>query len=57
VDYRALNLAMGKNGYPLPLIPEILDRVCEAKIFTKLDLCGAYNYSRIKKGGEYKTAF
>jgi hypothetical protein len=48
---------MVKNWYPLPLISEILDRVCEAKIFTKLDLCGAYNYSRIKKCGEYKMAF
>jgi len=35
----------------------MLDRVREARIFTKLDLCGAYNLIRIKEGDEYKTAF
>jgi hypothetical protein len=43
VDYRALNQASVKNRYPLPLISEILERVGKAKIFTKLDLRGAYN--------------
>jgi hypothetical protein len=57
VDYRALNLATVKNRYPLPLISEMLDRVREARIFTKLDLRGAYNLIRIKEGDEYKTAF
>ena len=57
VDYRALNLATVKNRYPLQLISEMLDRVREARIFTKLDLRGAYNLIRIKEGDEYKTAF
>jgi len=57
VDYRALNKATVKNRYPLPLISEMLDRVREARIFTKLDLRGAYNLIRIKEGDEYKTAF
>jgi len=35
----------------------MLDRVCEARIFTKLDLRAAYNLIRIKEGDEYKTAF
>jgi hypothetical protein len=48
VDYRALNLATVKNRYPLPFISELLDRVCEARIFTKLGLRGAYNLIRIK---------
>jgi len=43
VDYRAFNLATVKNRYPLPLISEMLDRVQEAKIFTKLVLHGAHN--------------
>jgi hypothetical protein len=46
VDYRALNLASVKNRYPLPLISEMLDPVCEARIFTKLDLRGSYNFIR-----------
>jgi len=56
VDYRALNLATVKNRYPLPLISEMLDHVPEARIFTKLDLRGAYNLIRIKEGDKYKTA-
>jgi hypothetical protein len=34
----------------------MLDRVREARIFTKLDLRGAYNLIRIKEGDKYKTA-
>jgi len=57
VDYCALNLATVKNWYPLPLISEMQDRVSEARIFTKLDLRGAYNLIRNKEGEEYKTPF
>jgi hypothetical protein len=35
---------------------EMVDRVLEARIFTKLDLRSAYNLIRIKEGDEYKTA-
>ena len=57
VDYRGLNKITIKNRYPLPLIPEMLDRLRTAKIFTKIDLRGAYNLLRIAKGDEWKTAF
>jgi len=57
VDHRALNKVMVKNRYPLPLISEMLDRVREARIFTKLDLRGDFNLIRINEGDEYKTAF
>src|SRR3954465_8503317 len=46
-----------RNRYPLPLIPELLDRLRTAKIYTKLDLRGAYNLVRINPGEEWKTAF
>ena len=57
VDYRALNAITVKNQYPLPLISEMLDRMRDAKVFTKLDLRGAYNLIHIHKGDEWKTAF
>ncbi|SCZ91750.1 BZ3500_MvSof-1268-A1-R1_Chr5-1g07649 [Microbotryum saponariae] len=57
VDYRGFNAVTLKNRYPLPLIPEALDRLRSAKIFTKLDLRSGYNLVRIKGGDEWKTAF
>jgi len=38
-DYRKLNTITVKNRYPLPLIPEIIDKVCDMRLFTKLDVC------------------
>ena len=57
IDYRKLNDVTVKNRYPLPLISELLERLRAAKIFTKLDLRGAYNLVRIRPGDEWKTAF
>ena len=52
VDYRKLNDITVKNRYPLPNIKELQDRLQGAQWFTKLDLRGAYNLIRIKKGEE-----
>ena len=57
IDYRELNKVTVKNRYPLPLIPELFQKLRFAVIFTKLDLRGAYNLIRIKDGHEWKTAF
>ena len=57
VDYRGLNRITVRNRYPLPLISQLLDQLAEAKVFTKIDLRGAYNLVRIRKGDEWKTAF
>ena len=56
-DYRYLNEGTVKNVYPLPLISEIIDKVGNAKVFTKLDLRWGYNNVRIKEGDEWKAAF
>uniref|UniRef100_A0A803TM34 Gypsy retrotransposon integrase-like protein 1 n=1 Tax=Anolis carolinensis TaxID=28377 RepID=A0A803TM34_ANOCA len=56
-DYRVLNKHTIRDRYPLPLISELLSRVQGAKVFTKLDLRGAYNLIRIREGDEWKTAF
>jgi len=56
-DYRHINQWTVKNGYPLPLIADILDRVGKRKVFTKLDLRWGYNNVRIKEGDKWKAAF
>jgi hypothetical protein len=57
VDYRVLNLVTVKNWYPLPVISEMPDSVCEARICMKLDLRGTYNFIPIKDGHECEKAF
>ena len=57
VDYRGLNAVTVKNRFPLPLIPEMLDRLNHAKVFIKLDLRNAYHQVRVREGDEWKTAF
>ena len=57
IDYRGLNEITINNKYPLPLIDPSLEPLCNAKIFTKLDLRNAYHLVRIREGDEWKTAF
>ena len=57
MDYRGLNAVTIKNRHPLPLIQESLDRLSQAKLFTKLDIRDAYYRVRIREGDEWKTAF
>src|SRR5882672_8635010 len=56
-DYRKLNNMTIKNRYPLLLIPELHDKIKEAKFFSKLDIHWGYNNIRIKEGDEWKGAF
>ena len=46
-----------KNQYPLPLIKKTLERVCKAKIFSKINIIAAFNKLQIREGEEWKTAF
>ncbi|SLM35363.1 Reverse transcriptase domain [Lasallia pustulata] len=57
VDYRGLNAITQKNRYPLPLIDKIMDLVCGARVFTKIDVKNAYYRIRNWEGNEWKTAF
>ena len=57
VDYCNLNKVTVKNHYPLPLIPELIDRLVGSTIFTKLDIRKAYHQVRMAMEHEYKTAF
>lgn len=58
VHYGRLNNITGKSRYSLPLIQESLDRLRSAKIFTKINLQGAYEVLiGITEAEECKTAF
>jgi len=56
-DYQCLNKGIIKNGYSLPRIDELLDKLKGAKYFTKLDLQWGYNNVRIKLSNKWKAAF
>ena len=56
-DYRKLNEMTIKNQYPLPLISELINKLSNAKIFSKMDIRWGYNDVRIKEGDEWKAAF
>ena len=55
MDYRALNKVTVKNKYPIPLIVDLFDQLCNAKFFTKLNLRLSYYQVRIADGDELKT--
>lgn len=57
VDYRKINEETIPDVYPLPLISQITNDLSKAKIFTKLDLTGAYQLLRMAEGQEHLTAF
>ena len=56
-DYHTLNAMTMKNKYLLPLILELIVKLCGAKYFTKLDIWWGFNNVRIKEGDEWKAAF
>ena len=57
VDYRKLNSFTIPDRYPLPLIQELVDKVRDARIFTKMDVRAGYNNIRFREGDESKAAF
>ena len=54
---RALNRVTVHNRYPLPRIDELLDRLRDAKLFTKIDLRSGYHQIRVHPDNVHKTAF
>jgi hypothetical protein len=42
---------------PFALITRLLDQLSHDKVYTKSDLCGAYNLVCLREGNEWKTMF
>ncbi|MBW0470413.1 hypothetical protein O181_010128 [Austropuccinia psidii MF-1] len=57
VDYCKFNAVTRKNRYPVPPMNQLLTVFKGSTIFSKIDLCGAYNFLRIKEVDEHLTAF
>ena len=57
VDCRALNKQTIKDRYPLPQIDFLLDRLGQARVFSKLDLAQGYHQIAMSNDSVEKTAF
>ena len=56
-DYCPINEWTVKNKYPLPLIPQLIDRLRGCSLYTKFDVRWGYNNVQIKDGDQWKAAF
>jgi hypothetical protein len=56
-DYRPVNAWTIKNCYPLPLIPQLIDRLRGCTLFIGMDVEWGYNEVLIKEEDQWKAAF
>ena len=56
VDYRALNSVTKSDGFPLPQVMDILNRLVGGKSFAKLDLANGYWQVPVREEDREKTA-
>ena len=56
-DYRRLNQWTIRNTYPLPLIPQLINKARSRALFSKFDVRWGYNNVQIKDGDQWKAAF
>ena len=57
VDYRAINKQTVEDRYLLPWIDLLLDRLGQARVFSKLDLAQGYHQIAMVEDSMEKTTF
>lgn len=57
VDYRALNKKVVRDEYPLPLIDDQIEKLYNAKVFTKLDLRNGFFHVPVDQDSRKYTTF
>ena len=57
LDPQALNRAMKREVYPLPVIDEVLPELDNAKVFTKVDLQSCYWHYTLDEDSSNMTTF
>ncbi|PHJ18738.1 rna-directed dna polymerase [Cystoisospora suis] len=57
VDYRPLNRLTIREGYPMPRIQDLINRLGKAKWFSKFDLWSGYYQVQVATDDQWKTAF
>ncbi|GBG61070.1 hypothetical protein CBR_g18662 [Chara braunii] len=57
IEYRKLNAQTVKNAGPLPRIDDLLERLGDAKYFSKLDLKSGCHQISIRPNDRYKSTF
>jgi hypothetical protein len=56
-DYQPINQWTIRNKYPLPLIPQMIDRLRGCSMYTKFNIRWWYNNIWIRQGDKWKAAF
>ena len=57
INYRRLNSITEPDRSPLPLLQEMIDKVQNAKLFSKVDICEGFYNICVMEGDEGKAAF
>lgn len=57
IDYRKLNRIIEKDGHPLSLIDDLVDKLENSRVFSTLDLRNGFFYVAVEKESRKYTVF